>query len=359
MDWLRISLLILGVLLIAGIWLAHTWRQRRKTRDTEQDWLDDDAVHIRAIHAQRDIEPSLGSLHEADPPQHPLGRKPIADEPGSLDADDPLPAPEPSAEAPPPPLATPTPTPTPPPEDNTPQPSTTAPLPTPEAAPAITTAPVIRRPAARRFGFAFLRSKRAEATEAEEQAATRPDPVPVDEANDPSLTVLADVEISAPRKVGANAPSRQRERDKVMLLYITAPRNRPFTGVTLKASLQRAGLQLGQFSIYHYFTPEDTAQTQPLFSVANMVAPGTLSDTDVAELMTPGITLFFLLNQSQQPHQAFETMLATSHELARDLSGSIVDEQRSSVTNQTLAHLREDMTQWLLRHRPELFKRKT
>jgi hypothetical protein len=64
-DWLRISLLILGVILVAGIWVAHRLRERRRreARMREMDdWADDVGVHIRAHRDDPEIEPTLGGM---------------------------------------------------------------------------------------------------------------------------------------------------------------------------------------------------------------------------------------------------------------------------------------------------------
>jgi len=74
--------------------------------------------------------------------------------------------------------------------------------------------------------------------------------------------------------------------------------------------------------------------------------------------MTPGITLFMQLHQSETPREAFEAMLTTAHALAQDLGGSVLDANRSTATNQTLAYMREEMQKWLLQHRPDLLRRR-
>jgi hypothetical protein len=64
-DWLRISLLIFGVILIAGIYVVHRLRERRRreARMREMDdWADDVGVHIRAHRDDPEIEPTLGGM---------------------------------------------------------------------------------------------------------------------------------------------------------------------------------------------------------------------------------------------------------------------------------------------------------
>ncbi|WP_019626836.1 cell division protein ZipA [Thioalkalivibrio sp. ALJT] len=165
--------------------------------------------------------------------------------------------------------------------------------------------------------------------------------------------------VSEPRVVGRNPKARwHKEEQKILLLHVVAPNDKPFTGVALGAALQRAGMQPGEMDIYHFHEP-DTDSSAPLFSAANMVAPGTLRDEDLADMMTPGVTLFAQIHLAVEPQRAFEALLEHAHVLARDLGGSILDAQQSTATNQTLAYMREDLNDWLRRHRPDLLRRRS
>lgn len=90
-----------------------------------------------------------------------------------------------------------------------------------------------------------------------------------------------------------------------------------------------------------------------------MVPPGTLREEDLADMMTPGVTLFTQVHRSAEPQRAFEALLEHAHVLARDLGGSILDAQQSTATNQTLAYMREDLSDWLRRHRPDVLRRRS
>jgi cell division protein ZipA len=383
MDWLRISLLILGVILVAGIWIAHRARVRgrREARAlATDDWADDTGVHIRAHREDHEVEPTLGSLggdldqlleseaHGASaPPFQPEKETPAAPrapepvrraKPETRSESRPKPKleprPEPRSESRPKPKLEPRPEPR---LESRPEPRMESrrenePAPPPPQAPAAREKPAsLFSSVTARFGRRRPRDSDPDRGHAGQVAAARGPtparPAPAERFDD----------VSEPRVVGRNPRARGRDRDKILVLHVMAPRNRPFTGVALGAALRRAGLKLGEMSIYHY--RDGAAQDEdPLFSVANMVAPGTLTDADLADMMTPGVTLFMQLNTCEQPHRAFEALLVTSHTLARDLGGRIMDAQQSTATNQTLAHMREDMNQWLLHNRPELLRRK-
>ena len=347
MDWLRISLLIFGVILVAGIWVAHRMRTRGRREDRAldlDDWGDDTAVHIRAHRDDPDFEPVLGES--------------VTDLEKLLEPDD---RPLRTAPRTPPKEAQPARGVESPPRAGTPEPpSEPAPKPEPEPlphAPQVVEAPAVDRARAKVASvFADLKQRVAAAT------TTSPAPATPDENPHPSTTRRPASEpfddVSEPRVVGRNPRARGADREKILVLHVVAPRNRPFTGVALGAALRRAGLGLGAMSIYHYHEEGDPPDADPMFSAANMVAPGTLGDDDLADMMTPGVTLFLQLHACDRPLRAFELLLETAHVLARDLGGRVLDAQQSTATNQTLAHMREDMNQWLLRHRPDVLRRK-
>jgi cell division protein ZipA len=319
-DWLRISLLLLGIVLVAGIWVAHRvrTRARRRTWEAEPESWDENDVHIRAHRDDHRVEPGLGTSGEGlassdlDDDVSPVRRVPRDDAKRS----EPIPAPRVMTGAEPDPAALP---------PISAPPRARKPVPTPSQPPAPTAS---GKPSAKE--------------------TVSPDPRPQVEFDFD--------DVSQPRVVGRNPLAGRGGNEKILILHVVAPRNRPFTGVSLRAALKRASLEPGEMAIYHYHA-EAASNGETLFSVANMVAPGTLSEEDLADLMTPGITLFLQVHACEQPHKAFEALLETSHVLARDLRGSILDAQQSTATNQTLAHMREDMNQWLLHHRPDLLRR--
>lgn len=344
MDWLRISLLVLGGILIAGIWIAHRLRSRglRERQAAEDAWDDEAVVHIRAYRDDDEIEPTLGDAGVFVEPLEDVRESAPGSAPSALDArggiDSPS-APNPAE------------------EDVHPKADRGA---GPRAFDDRSGRSSVERAGSVLTGLITELKKSLAGRPSAPSAFKAPQGAPaIPPASAPPSSGDSHFEgVSEPRVVGRNPLAQAPGKDKILVLHVVAPRQRPFTGVALGASLERAGLRLGEMSIYHYFDPDAADSREPLFSVANMVAPGTLTESDRADLMTPGLTLFLQVHACEQPHRAFEAFLETSHVLARDLGGSILDRQQSTATNQTLAHMREDMNQWLLRHRPDLLRRK-
>ncbi|TVP88083.1 MAG: cell division protein ZipA [Thioalkalivibrio sp.] len=410
MDWLRISLLIFGVVLVAGIWIAHRMRvrARREGRESDfDDWGDDTAVHIRAHRDDPDIEPVLGEGiggldNLLEPEERPVGRRPprvavpAAGNEGPRDAAAPEPMVRPPREPEPEVAPTAEPAPGPDPEptrgpslgpkrsrhparpesgpvssreteaepevesgpERGPGPKPGSKLgPKPGSRALLHAMPLVAQRARAKAASAFADLKQRVA--GTETRASGPRAGAADAQSSPARPAAERFDdVSEPRVVGRNPLSWEANREKILVLHVVAPRHRPFTGVALGAALRRAGLALGEMSIYHYREEGDPPHGDPLFSAANMVPPGTLGDDDLADMMTPGVTLFLQLHVCDRPQRAFEVLLETAHVLARDLGGRVLDAQQSTATNQTLAHMREDMNQWLLRQRPDLLRRK-
>ncbi|WP_018936616.1 cell division protein ZipA [Thioalkalivibrio sp. ALJ24] len=389
MDWMRLSLLLLGIVLIAGIWITHRLRTRSRGRGEGEDlgdW-DEDAVHIRAGGSDATDagprvtggrrEPHLGVTSpgpdmdpELDDPFEPTtqagrrneARDPVSDIYGVLEDEEPR---GPEADA----------------GDDVAFETDyrgdlratreDEPAPAPEARPAPEKGPrqeeehrrrgaglMGRLRGAARRGADALDGMRAKKTQGGDQLDPdhELDPDLIEGPEPPDPESLGEY-VSEPRKVGPNPRAASASlQEKILLLHVVAPRNKPFTGVALGAALERAGLQPGAMDIYHYHEPASDSR-QPLFSVANMVAPGTLRDEDLADMMTPGVTLFTQVHYSADPQRAFEALLENAHALARDLGGTILDAQQSTATNQTLSHMREELNQWLLRNRPDILRR--
>ncbi len=121
-------------------------------------------------------------------------------------------------------------------------------------------------------------------------------------------------------------------------------KERYFTGIQLYQALSNAGLQFGEMNIYHY-PGDDNINTYALFSVANIVEPGTF-DPDpeaAARFSTPGISLFMRLPSIIDNYQAYEQFLETARSLAAELNGELCDETRSQLTRQAISYKKEQI----------------
>ena len=81
----------------------------------------------------------------------------------------------------------------------------------------------------------------------------------------------------------------------------------------------------------------------PSISVANAVEPGTFDLATIDEFESPGVIFFMAAHEAVDPVNCFETMLKAAAFLADELGAKLCDDRRSAVTEQTIAHLRQQV----------------
>ncbi len=147
---------------------------------------------------------------------------------------------------------------------------------------------------------------------------------------------------------GADLAASADESQKIITLHVACRGSQRIAGSDLQAAMQAENMQLGRFDIYHRLSGEGGAT---VFSAANMVEPGTFDANKMAELSTPGLSLFLLLPGPIDGAEAFSDMLITARSLAQRLGAEVLDEQGSSLSNQTAGHIREEILAFQLRAR--------
>ncbi len=142
-----------------------------------------------------------------------------------------------------------------------------------------------------------------------------------------------------------NLTADYEQEEKLVTLHITS-RDGKFTGNELKLAFERHGYKFGNMSIYHC-----SHEKQKVFSVANMVKPGTFDLDNLKDFSTPGITLFMHLPVGLDADVAFEFLLREAQELCEELEGQLRDADRNTLTQQTIQHMLEDIQQYSFRQK--------
>lgn len=133
--------------------------------------------------------------------------------------------------------------------------------------------------------------------------------------------------------------------DRIVTLYVSARADETFNGSDLVVAAEKAGLQFGDMNIFHRMVPSKFDKG-PVFSMATMTKPGNFDMKHIAELATPGITLFMTLPGPMSALDAWDTMLPTAQRMAELLDGVVLDEQRHVLGRQRIAHLRDELRGW-------------
>lgn len=126
----------------------------------------------------------------------------------------------------------------------------------------------------------------------------------------------------------------------MLLVLHVAARGSHFDGASIVHAARIAGLEPGDHDIFHCKLG-DEHHTETLFSMANMVKPGTFPFGAMAEFETPGLTLFAQLDGQAGDPGRLEELLGTAHSLANDLDGELRDDQRQPLTTEGEEGLRQ------------------
>lgn len=131
------------------------------------------------------------------------------------------------------------------------------------------------------------------------------------------------------------------EEELHIVMTVMARSGERFSGEALRMALEHANLRHGEMNIFHrYERPEDPG-TPTLFSAANVLAPGYFEPSKMDSQSSPGIAMFMRLPGPERPVDAFQQMLEAAKTVAEDLDGTLCDETRSTLTPQSINHLRE------------------
>ncbi len=126
----------------------------------------------------------------------------------------------------------------------------------------------------------------------------------------------------------------------IVQLYVVAHDDMLFPGKALIEGFEALGLEYGDMKIFHRAVP---GSQFPIFSIVNMVEPGTFPAADYATFQSPGVALFLQTSLVNEPQEAFDDMLQTASTLAARLRGEVLDGARKPVTLDAIQTLRDSL----------------
>jgi FtsZ-interacting cell division protein ZipA len=116
------------------------------------------------------------------------------------------------------------------------------------------------------------------------------------------------------------------------------------TGETLYPLAYELGFELGNDGIFHY-----RLAGYP-FLLVNMFKPGTFPEE--AEMFeSRGVSLLLPLSKVRHAVEAFGDLMSIAYELKSLLNAQLLDMNRNSLTNQSIAFLEEEIRQYQIRQR--------
>ena len=138
----------------------------------------------------------------------------------------------------------------------------------------------------------------------------------------------------------SDTSTQESSLQEVLVIHLMANPNHCCSGSLLLDKAIDLGLRYGAMKIFHRHTDED-GSGPILFSMANVLKPGTFDLSTIGELELAGVTLFMTPSELEKPAFIFDLMMETAEKLAAELDLNIMDESRSSMTKQTIDHYRQ------------------
>ncbi|MEM7467862.1 MAG: cell division protein ZipA [Pseudomonadota bacterium] len=133
----------------------------------------------------------------------------------------------------------------------------------------------------------------------------------------------------------------EEEHPQLITLYVLPPGEHAFVGESIVQGLNSVGLHYGDMDIFHHHGAGRLQTKEPLFSVANMLEPGTFDMQQIDRFTTPGLVFFLQLPTSLDGAVSFELFLNTAQRLTETLDGTLYANPRTPLDSTLIEEMRK------------------
>lgn len=139
------------------------------------------------------------------------------------------------------------------------------------------------------------------------------------------------------------------EEKKLVVLHVMARRPQAFKGTGIMDLVRELDLEYDDMRIFHKKVKRLSGR-KAMYSILNAVKPGTFDLDNMDQFETPGISFVMNLPGPENGLKAFNIMHEATKRAAEYLQGEVFDESRNRLSQQTVAHLQEEVQLFSLKH---------
>lgn len=157
------------------------------------------------------------------------------------------------------------------------------------------------------------------------------------------LTDTAHNEASSDESVANSQPegSTGKLPSDIIVLYLLPKGNQKLNGSQINSSVQAMGLSFGEMNIFHY-----RPGNRNVFSIANMLEPGSFDVNTIHDLQTTGLSVFMQIT-GDDPLDDLTEMLQRSYQLAGLLDARLCNHKRQPLTQQDAENYRKQVSDFI------------
>lgn len=200
------------------------------------------------------------------------------------------------------------------------------------------------RPRKPRQGRRVGADARPEAGEPTEPSLGEP-PVPEDGPSEGKAEPAArqpELGLEVPADENALGKRPDQDFDKIVSLYVAAKAGHMLRGEDIVVAAEKTGLVFGHLNVFHRLI-DGHPERGPVFSMANILQPGSFDMAHIRDMETPAIAFFLTLPAPMSALDAWEKMLPTVQRMGELLDGVVLDDSRNALGRQRIANIRDEL----------------
>ncbi len=131
---------------------------------------------------------------------------------------------------------------------------------------------------------------------------------------------------------------------QIITLHIIPRANSVIDGEAILDAVEQLDMAMGEMQIFHHFGVGEMKMEKELFSLANMMEPGSFNFETMENFTTPGLVMFMCLPAVIDGQVVFELMLSTARRMADMFNADVCDENRALINEQKVESIRSIIT---------------